>query len=99
MDFITGLPPVLYEGKVVETIFIIVDKFSKWSLFIPVPLTINIAELAELFHTKVELQFGPPNSIVSDRGLIFTSNFWSELCYHSHIHLRLSTAFHPQINS
>jgi transposase InsO family protein len=44
----------------------------------------------------VELQFGPPNGIVSDRGPIFTSNFWSKLCYHSHIHLRLSTAFHPQ---
>jgi transposase InsO family protein len=96
MNFITGLPPVLYEGKVVETIFVIINRFLKWLLFILVPSTINAAELAELFHTKVELQFGPPNGIVSDRGPIFTSNFWSELCYHSHIHLRLSTAFHPQ---
>ena len=37
-----------------------------------------------------------PNSIVSDRDSVFTSKFWSSLCYFLSIKRRLSTAFHPQ---
>ena len=36
------------------------------------------------------------NSIVSDWGLVFTSKFWSLLCYFLEIKGRLSTAFHLQ---
>jgi hypothetical protein len=64
--------------------------------FFPVSSSINAAELAELFHNEIELKYGPPDGIVSDRGPIFTSKFWGELCYFSHTKLRLSTAFHPQ---
>jgi transposase InsO family protein len=96
MDFITGLPAVEYKGQLVDAILVVVDRFTKWSIFLPVPSTINAAELAELFHTEVELRYGPPKGIVSDRGSLFTSKFWSELSYQSHIKLRLSTAYHPQ---
>ena len=34
--------------------------------------------------------------IVSDRGSIFTSAFWAEICYQLQVKRRLSTAFHPQ---
>ena len=37
-----------------------------------------------------------PDSIVSDRGSVFTSEYWSSLCYEMGIKLRLSTALHPQ---
>jgi hypothetical protein len=33
---------------------------------------------------------------VSDRGSLFTSHFWAEVCYATKIKRRLSTAFHPQ---
>lgn len=95
MDFITGLPETIFKNEIVDSIWVVVDRFSKWSLFFPVSTTINAAKLAELFHNYVELRFGPPNGIVSDRGPIFISKFWSNLCYLSHIKLRLSTAFHP----
>ena len=96
MDFITGLPPALLDEKDVDAILVIVDRFTKYSLFLPVSSTITAAELAELFHRHVELVFGPPEGIVSDRGSLFTSKFWSNLCYLTQIRLRLSTAFHPQ---
>lgn len=96
MDFITGLPPVLMGDQMVDAILVIVDRYSKMCLLFAVPSTINAAMLAELFHTHVELKYGPPDGIVSDRGPIFTSSFWSSLCYLSHVKLRLSTAFHPQ---
>lgn len=96
MDFVTGLPPTLHDSKLVDAILVIVDRFTKWSLFFPVSSTITAGELAELFHNSVELRFGPPEGIISDRGSLFTSKFWSNLCYLSRVRLRLSTAFHPQ---
>jgi transposase InsO family protein len=96
MDFVTGLPPAFYQGREVDSVLVIVDRFTKWSLFLAVSTTITAAELAELFHNSVELRFGPPEGIVSDRGPVFTSRFWSSLCYISKVRLRLSTAFHPQ---
>lgn len=32
----------------------------------------------------------------SDRGSLFTSKFWSAMCFHLKIQRRLSSAFHPQ---
>lgn len=96
MDFITGLPEAIFQLETVDAILVVVDRFTKYCLFFPVSKTINAAELAELFHNKVELKFGPPDGIVSDRGSVFTSKFWSKLCFLSHVKLRLSTAFHPQ---
>ena len=39
---------------------------------------------------------GPPDSIVSDRGSVFTSEYWSTFCYHLAVKKKLSTAFYPQ---
>jgi transposase InsO family protein len=96
MDFITGLPPVWVEGKLVDAILVIVDRLTKYSRFLAVSTTITAGELAELFYSEIELEYGNPEGIVSDRGSVFTSEFWSKLCYHSRIKLRFSTAFHPQ---
>lgn len=96
MDFITGLPVSHYNGRDVDSILVIVDRFTKYSIFLPVMTTINAADLAELFHKEIELRFGAPEGIISDRGPIFTSQFWADLCYLSKIKRRLSTAFHPQ---
>ncbi|OOO05787.1 RNA-directed DNA polymerase (Reverse transcriptase) [Aspergillus oryzae] len=62
MDFITGLPETIFKNEIVDSIWVVVDRFSKWSLFFPVSTTINAAKLAELFHNYVELRFGPPNA-------------------------------------
>jgi transposase InsO family protein len=96
MDFITGLPQSIWREQPVDAILVIVDRFTKYCLYFPVSTTINAAELAELFHNEVELIHGPPDGIISDRGSVFTSEFWSELCYVSRVKRRLSTAFHPQ---
>ena len=39
---------------------------------------------------------GAPQTIVSDRGPQFISEFWKEFCRILGIQLKLSTAFHPQ---
>ena len=95
MDFITGLPPSKLKGVVYDSILVIVDRFTKMVRYLPTKTTIDAAELAEVFHSEIVCRYGMPDGIVSDRGSVFTSSFWSAVCFHSKIKRRLSTAFHP----
>ena len=96
MDFITGLPEAQLQGELVDAILVVVDRYTKMSRFFAVKTTITSPQLAELLHREIELRYGAPRGIVSDRGSLFTSEFWSNLCFYSRIKQRLSTAFHPQ---
>ena len=64
----------------------------------PVKITIDAPGLAEVILDVVVWQHGLLDSIVTNRGLFFTSKFWSLLCYFLGIKRGLSTAFHPQTN-
>ena len=64
----------------------------------PAKVTIDAPGLAEVIIDVVVRYHGLPDSIISDRGAIFTFKFWSSLCYFLSIKRRLSTAFHPQTN-
>jgi hypothetical protein len=75
MDFIIGLPSIVSRGEEYNTILVIVDRFTKYSIFIPIRTTLNIVELAKIFYNKVELNFRPLEGIILDRGLVFTSEF------------------------
>ena len=96
MDFITGLLPSKRNTRVFDAILVVVDRFSKLSTFIPTVTTVNALMLADLIFEHIICVWGAPNGIVSDRGSVFTSEYWSELCYHSKITRKLSMAFHPQ---
>ena len=78
-----------------DAICVIVDRYTKMALYLPMVKTITITELADLFLDEVVRRFGTPRGIVSDRGSIFTSEFWSELCFAAKIKRRLSMAFYP----
>ncbi|EED18396.1 hypothetical protein TSTA_121390 [Talaromyces stipitatus ATCC 10500] len=45
------------------------------AIFLPVQDTIDAAEMAELLHKEVELRYGCPSGIVSDRDLRITTAF------------------------
>ncbi len=64
----------------------------------PVKVTIDAPGLAEVIIDVVVCHHGVPESVVTDRGLLFTSKFWSSLCYFLGIKWKLSTAFYPQID-
>ena len=65
----------------------------------PVKVTIDAPGLAEVILDVVVRHHGLPDSIMSDRGSLFTSKFWSLLCYFLDIKKRLSIAFYPQTDS
>src|SRR5438876_9342725 len=64
--------------------------------YFPIREMIAAPQLAELFCNKIIKQYGTLRSIVTDRGSIFTSKYWSTLCYYMKAKHKLSTAFHPQ---
>jgi transposase InsO family protein len=52
--------------------------------------------VARAFFDGIVRLHGFPNSIVSDRDPVFTSNLWRDLFKCAGVKQRLSTAFHPQ---
>ncbi len=75
---------------------VIVDRLTNMVHYEPVKVTIDAPGLAEVIIDVVVRHHGVPKSIVTDRGLLFTSKFWSSLCYFLGIKRKLSTVFHPQ---
>ena len=82
MDFITDLPPSRNNKTVYDTILVIIDRFSKMSLYIPAKKTWRAEDLADSFVKRVISRFGVPKGVVLDRGSVFISRMWVEICSH-----------------
>jgi len=92
MNFITGLP----KYKRYEAIFVVVDRLSKYSHFIPIKHPYIAKILAEIFVREVVRLHGIPASILCDRDLVFVSIFYKEIFKLQRTQLKMSTAYHPQ---
>ena len=95
MDFVTGL---LKSVKGHDAIWVIVDRLTKSSHFLPIKTTFSLDRLAQLYVMEIVRLHGVPVSIVSDRDPRFTSKFWNSLHKAMGTKLDFSTTFHPQID-
>ena len=76
---------------------IIIDRFTKLTELIPCKTTSTAEDIALLFYEKWYLKgHGTPESIVSDRDKLFTSNFWKAFVEQTGTHMLMSTARHQQ---
>ena len=96
IDFITDLPPSKQKGNIYDSILIVIDCFIKMARYIPTTKTIDAIGLTNLFIDEVAIQYEMPAGIILDRGSVFMSNYWSEICYDFNIKRQLNTAFHLQ---
>jgi len=92
MDFIVGFPKV----DVMNTIMVVVDRFTKYAVFIAAPTVCTTEVATELFYCNVVKYFGVPLDIVSDRNVRFTGRFWIAMFNMIGTRLKFSTANHPQ---
>ncbi|CAI7760937.1 unnamed protein product [Closterium sp. NIES-54] len=95
MDFIMALPRT-FRGH--DAIFVVVDKFSRATHFIPTHGKVTAEEAATLFIDNVVRLYGVPDSIISDRDPRFTSKLWKQLFALFGTCLAMSSAYHPEID-
>jgi transposase InsO family protein len=79
-----------------DAAFVVVDRLSKQAVSIPCFKTTTAKDMAMLYINHIYRWRGVPDSIVSDRGPQFISDFWNEFCRILDVKIKLSTAFHPQ---
>jgi hypothetical protein len=93
MDFFLELPRIK-RGR--DSIFVVVDHFSKMSHFIPYHKSDNASHVANLFFTEIIRLHGVLNTIVLNRDIKFLRNFWRTLWFKLGTKLLFSTTCHPQ---
>jgi hypothetical protein len=92
MDFIEGLP----KSKGYTTILVVVDRFTKYSHFIPLKHPYSATTVAQEFLDHVVKLHSLPVTITSDKDKVFTSKFWQGLFEKWGTKLQMSTAYHLQ---
>ncbi|WVZ80533.1 hypothetical protein U9M48_028002 [Paspalum notatum var. saurae] len=79
-----------------DSIWVIIDRFTKSAHFIPVKTVYHAKTYAELFIARIVSLHGVPQTITSDRGSLFVSRFWGQLQTALGTNLIRSSAYHPQ---
>jgi hypothetical protein len=95
MDFIVGLKMTRIG---LDNAFLVGDKFSKMSPFIPCKKTHYARNIVNLFFKEVVKIHGLSRSIVANRDVKFMGHFWKTLWKRLEINLAHSSTYHPQID-
>nr|GEV09517.1 putative reverse transcriptase domain-containing protein [Tanacetum cinerariifolium] len=93
MYFVTKLPK---SSQGYDTIWVIVDHFTKSTIFLPMREIDPMKRLARMYLKEVVTRHGIPVLIICDHDPRFASNFWRSLQKALVTNLDMSTAYHPQ---
>jgi hypothetical protein len=98
MNFITDLSSSKHRDIVYDSILMIIDRYTKFSLYISLKKTWNVENLTNALIDEIFIKFERFVFIVTNRESFFTFKFWSFLCYHLWIRLRYNIVYHSQTN-
>ena len=96
LDLITGLPPLGEERY--TAILIIMDKLTKFGLFIPMHNTLTQEGFTKLFVERVVHVYGMPHRIITDRDKWWATGFWKMVVALHSSKMALSSSHHPQMD-
>ena len=92
LDLITGLPP----SNGYDALLVVVDRLSKMAHYAATTTDVSSKGIAKLYLDNIFQLHGLPDSVVSDRGTQFSSDFTRALCDLAGIQQKMSTSFHPE---
>jgi hypothetical protein len=75
MDFIVNLLLSTYDRRIYNSILVIVDRYTKISIYIAYNKTYITEDLINLFYKEIIYKYGIPKGIVLDRSSVFTSAY------------------------
>jgi hypothetical protein len=92
---IVGPLPATSEGF--QYLLTVIDRSTRWAEAMPLK-TVGAANCAVAFVAGWVSRFGVPATMVSDRGVQFTSALWAAVMQRLGVKHKMTTAFHPQAN-
>nr|GFA03508.1 putative reverse transcriptase domain-containing protein [Tanacetum cinerariifolium] len=88
----------LLSSQGCDTIWVVVDRLTKFTIFTPISETDPMDKLARIYLKEVVTRHGIPVSIISDHYPRFASNFLRSLQNALGTRLDMSTVYHPEID-
>jgi hypothetical protein len=107
MDFVVKLPACRPRnglwtqlkgnaGPTYDSFLTVTDKLTKYVMLIPGCETWTAEEWAKAYFDKIFPIFGVPGAMISDRGSVFLSAFWTTVFELMHTNCIATTAYNPR---
>lgn len=96
IDFVGPLPLSKDRDGEYDSVTVIIDLLSRMVHLVPSRTNYTTKDVAELVFAEVYKHHGLPRAIISDRDVLFTSNFWTRLNKLIGVQLKLSSTYHPE---
>ena len=92
LDFVGPLP----KDEGFDCILSITDRLGSDIQIVPTTVDITAEQLAVLFFNNWYCENGLPDEFICDRDKLFVSKFWKALHKLTGVHLKMSSAYHPE---
>jgi hypothetical protein len=101
MDFIVKLLKLQELGlaRLCDTILVIIDRLTKFAIFVPTEELITAEECAYEITKALVSNYRVLQEFITDRDKLFTSKYWTTFLAKLGIKKKLLTSFHPKTDS
>ena len=94
MNFIIELSFNYYENDIYNVILVVIDRYSKMTLYIFAKSTWSTEDFADLLFNKMFLIFFEIKKVIFDRDSLFVNDYWFALYYRIRVKCKLSIVFY-----